>query len=116
MEEDRSIYSGDDTHNGEYDRQRLMLIPSTIYDILHEGEDLIAGPVEDQAGGRTVKEHQKEECHGVHADLIFSGQILRIDLTGDDVDQSHEDRHDVDREPRNGQKVIRFAQILKKAE
>lgn len=116
MEEDRSIYSGDDTHNGEYDRQRLMLIPSAIHDILHEGEYLIAGPVEDQAGGRTVKQHQKEERHGIHTDLVFSGQILRIDLTGDDVDQSHEDRHDIDRETGDGQKMIRFTQILEKPE
>lgn len=80
-------------------------------DVFQKRKDIVQGPVEDQAGRGIVQQDQEDQRHAVELDFAFQGHAAGIDHTGDDIDQGHEDREDVDRRAADFQHPVRGGQI-----
>lgn len=89
----------------------LLRGPDFEDDVLPQGEEVVQRPVEDQARGGVVQEHQEHQRHAVELDLALEGHAPGIDGAGNDVDGGHEDRQQVDGHAADLQQPVRFPQV-----
>ena len=91
--------------------RRFALSEELFEDIFQERKDIVQRPVEDQAGRGIIQQDQEDQRHAVKLDFAFQGHAAGIDHTGDDIDQGHEDREDVDGHTADFQHPVQGGQI-----
>ena len=96
--------------------KRLSGIFQLVEDRLSQGEQVVQRPVEYQAGGGIVQEHQKEQGHAIELNFGFQRKTLQIQGTGNTVDRGHDDGKQIDCQAADYQQSVGRAQIPNRAQ
>ena len=92
-------------------RAFLRLIRNLPQQILHQGESIVQRPVQGQAGGRSVKQHEENQRHAVELKAFPPRQAPGIDRSGDDADERHQHGEQVNGRAAQHDQGVRLPQI-----